>query len=176
MPELIKPTTRLHAAWLASRDDWGRGVYQDGAGLRPGDEVDDPAGFAAWVQRLRREEDPAVPPAEGWVHCSYRWIVEGGDVLGSIALRHELNDFLLEAGGHIGYGVRPAARGRGLASWALGEMLGEARRLGLPRVLIVCKEANTASARTIERHAGELEDVRDTGSGRMRRYWITLGA
>jgi hypothetical protein len=32
-----------------------------------------------------------------------------------------------------------------------------------------------ASAKTIERHDGVLEDVRDTGNGPMRRYWITIG-
>lgn len=48
-------------------------------------------------------------PATCW------WIVDEaapGEVLGSIHLRHELNDWLLAEGGHIGYGVRPSARGR----------------------------------------------------------------
>jgi len=174
MPELIQPTTRLRSAWIESLNDWGRGVYQDGAGLRPTDEVESGPGFAAWVERLRREEDPAVPTAEGWVHCTYRWIVDGDEVLGAIALRHELNDFLFNAGGHIGYGIRPAARRRGLGSWALSQMLDEARRLGLHRVLLSCKVDNVASARIIEGQGGKLEDVRDTERGTLRCYWITL--
>ncbi|GIF14923.1 GNAT family N-acetyltransferase [Actinoplanes teichomyceticus] len=174
MIKLVKPTTRLHASWLASRDDWGRGVHQDGAGLRPGDEVDSVPGFAAWVQRLHRQEDPAVPVEEGWVHCTYRWVVEDDRVLGAVALRHELNDFLLNAGGHIGYGIRPTARRRGLASWALGEMLGEARGIGLRRVLLTCNVENVASARTIEGHGGTLDDIRDTELGKLKRYWISL--
>jgi len=174
MPKLIKPTARLHAAWLRSRDDWGKGVHEHGAGLRPDDDVDSTSGFRAWLQRLHREEDPAIPAAEGWVHCTYRWIVEDDEVLGAIALRHELNDFLLDAGGHIGYGVRPAARRRGLASWALGETLREAARLGLNRVLIVCTVENTASARTIEGKGAVLEDIREGERGAWKRYWITL--
>ena len=47
MPELIAPDVRLHAAWLDARADWGPGVHEDGFGLRPSDEVDSPAGFAA---------------------------------------------------------------------------------------------------------------------------------
>ena len=172
MPELISPTTRLHTQWLAARDDWGRGVYQDGSGLRPGDKVDSPAGFAAFVGKLLRESDPAVPPVPGWVHCTYWWIVEGDEVLGAIALRHELNDFLLRAGGHIGYGVRPSARRRGLASWALARVLPYARSQGLDRVLLTCEEGNEGSRRAIERNGGVLEDIRDTESGRLRRYWI----
>ena len=31
-----------------------------------------------------------------------------------------------------------------------------------------------ASARTIERHGGVLEGIRDTGHGPVRRYWIAL--
>jgi predicted acetyltransferase len=174
VPELIAPTARLHDSWLAARDDWGRGVHQDGSGLRPGDDVDTPDGFAAFVRKLLRESDPAVPPVPGWVHCTYWWMAEGDEVLGTIALRHELNDFLLEAGGHIGYGVRPSARRRGLASWALAGVLPYAKNLGLDRVLVTCNEANEASRRTIERTGGVLEDVRDTEIGRVRRYWIAV--
>jgi predicted acetyltransferase len=73
--------------------------------------VDSAAGFAAWAGRLLREADTSVPPAEGRVHCTYWWITEGGSYLGAIALPHELNEFLLRAGGHIGYGIRPPAPG-----------------------------------------------------------------
>ncbi|MCA2212072.1 GNAT family N-acetyltransferase [Jidongwangia harbinensis] len=176
MPELITPTARLHRQWLDARDDWGRGVHQDGSGLRADDEVDSADGFAAWVDRITAESDPERPPAEGRVPCTYWWIAEGDTVLGSISLRHELNDFLLRAGGHIGYGVRPSARRRGLAGYALGVVLGHARERGLDRVLITCHETNEGSRRTIERHGGVLEDVRDTELGRTRRYWIALRA
>ena len=174
MAVLIAPTARLHDSWLRSRDDWGPGVHQDGAGLRPGDDVDSADGFAAWVRRLLSESDPAVPAQPGWVHCTYWWIVEDDEVLGAIALRHELNDFLLRAGGHIGYGIRPSARRRGLATFALGAVLPYAAELGLHRVLLTCNVANEGSRRTIEGNGGVLEDIRDTEIGRLRRYWIPL--
>ncbi|MFR9779153.1 GNAT family N-acetyltransferase [Micromonospora sp. MS34] len=174
MPELVAPTVGLHAAWLGAHAEWGPGVHEDGFGLRPTDEVGPPAGFAAWVARLTDQSDPAKPLDADRVHCTYRWIVEDDRVLGGIALRHELNDRLLHGGGHIGYGIRPSARRRGLATWALGRMLDEARALGLDRVLVVCATDNVASARTIERHGGVLEDVRDSALDPVRRYWITL--
>jgi predicted acetyltransferase len=173
MPELIAPTVRLHAAWLEAHHEWGPGLHEDGFGLHSSDEVDSPAGFAAWVARLTAQADPAKPVDPGRVHCTYRWIVGDDRVLGAIALRHELNDRLMQLG-HIGYGVRPSARQRGRATWALGQMLGEARELGLERVLIVCAAGNIASAKTIEHHGGILEDVRETEQGPMRRYWITI--
>lgn len=122
----------------------------------------------------RLHEAPATRLADGRVPCTYRWIVEDGRVLGGIALRHELDAALLHAGGHIGYGIRPSARRRGLATWALGRTLDRARALGLDRVLLVCADGNAGSARTIERSGGVLEDVRQTGSGRARRYWVEL--
>ncbi|HQR27998.1 MAG TPA: GNAT family N-acetyltransferase [Nocardioides sp.] len=174
MVELVPPSTALRDAWLESREEWGRGVHQDGSGLRENDDVDTVAGFASWVARLEREADESVPPENGKVHATYWWLVEDDTVLGAISLRHRLNDFLLDAGGHIGYGIRPSARRRGLATWALGEVLGVARSRGLSRVLLTCADTNLASARTIERHSGVLEDTRHTPLGYLRRYWIDL--
>ncbi|MGI5521284.1 GNAT family N-acetyltransferase [Micromonospora sp. CA-259024] len=174
MPELVAPTVRLHAAWLEAHDEWGPGHHEDGFGLRSTDEVRSPGGFAAWVTRLSDRSDPEKPLHAGQVRCTYRWIVEDDRVLGGIALRHELNDYLLRVTGHIGYGIRPSARRRGLATWALGRILGEARALGLDRVLLACAADNVASTKTIERHGGVLEGIRDTELGPARRYWITL--
>ena len=174
MPELIPPAVALHESWLDARDDWGRGVHQDGSGLHPEDEVDTPAGFAAWVSRLLREADPSVPAGPGRVHATYFWVVEGDAVLGSIALRHTLTDFLLRAGGHVGYGIRPSARRGGLATWALAEIRPEARALGISRLLVTCADDNAGSAGVIEKNGGVLEDVRPTELGLTRRYWIAL--
>jgi predicted acetyltransferase len=175
-PQLIAPTPRLHDSWLESRDEWGRGVHQDGAGLWVADDLDldTREGFIAWIERLRRESDTAIQPEPGKVHATYWWISQAGTYIGAITLRHGLNDFLLEAGGHIGYGIRPSARGRGHATWALRAVLPEARVLDLDRVLVTCSDDNIASARTIERNGGVLEDIRKTEVGRKRRYWITL--
>lgn len=90
-------------------------------------------------------------------------------MLGGIALRHELIDL-----GYVGYGTRPSARRRGLATWALGLMLDEARLVGLERVLVICAVDNIASAKTIQRHGGVLKGIRDTELGAARRYWIRI--
>ena len=164
MPELVEPTPRLHAAWLTAHREWGPGTHEDGFGLAPDDDVDTPDGFAAWVRRLRQ-----LPHATLW------WIVEDGVVLGGIALRHGGDDESLQATGHVGYGIRPAARGHGLAGWALREVLPIARERGLGQLLIVCAEDNAASARVIEGCGGVLVDVRDTALGRARRYQLSTG-
>jgi predicted acetyltransferase len=129
----------------------------------PTDEVNSEAGFAAWVARL----------AEDSTRCTYRWIIEGDQVLGGIALRHEFSDFVQWAG-HIGYGIRPSARGCGLATWALGRMVAEAQVLGMDRVLVVCEAGNGASAKTIERQGGILEDGCNSADSTVWRYWIRI--
>jgi predicted acetyltransferase len=174
MPLLIPPTTRLHDSWLDARDEWGRGVHQDGTGMHDDDEFETAAGFAAWVDWLCRQADPEIPLDPGRVQATYWWVVEGDTYLGAISLRHELNDFLLRAGGQIGYGIRPSARRRGLASFALREVLPEARALGLEKVLVTCADGNIGSARTIESCGGVLEDIRETELGQTRRYWIAV--
>ena len=168
MLELLAPTTRLQASWLASRDEWGRGVPQPGSGLRPNDDVETVPGFRRWVEWLGRMADPATTLPEGLVRATSWWVVEDGVYAGAIQLRHALTPYLLEAGGHIGYGIRPSARGRGLATWALGEVVRRADAMGLRRLLVTCDADNVASARPIERNGGVLEDVR-VGK---RRYWI----
>ncbi|MEU8437859.1 GNAT family N-acetyltransferase [Streptomyces sp. NPDC029216] len=174
MPELITPAPRLHSSWLAAQAEWGADAHMDGAGLGSDDDVDTPEGFAAWTERLRRQADRTASVEQGRVHATYWWITEGDTYLGAIDLRHYLNAFLLDAGGHIGYSVRPSARRRGLAGWALGRVLHEARLMGMDRVLLTCDPGNEASARTIERAGGVLEDVRETLVGPKRRYWVTL--
>jgi predicted acetyltransferase len=158
--QLIAPTAHLQERWLEAHAEWGEGLHEDGFGLTASDEVESAEGFAAWIARLRAGSD----------HGTLRWILEDGQVQGGIALRHELN----EISGHIGYGIRPSARGRGLATWALGEMLGLARDRGMDRVMLVCLAGNVGSARTIERNGGVLSEVRRTGEHTVHCYWIGL--
>ncbi|QNE22228.1 GNAT family N-acetyltransferase [Kribbella qitaiheensis] len=173
MPELIEPTVELHGSWLESSAEWG-GKYQEGTGMHEaGDDVVTVEGFSAWVERLRESSDDSRKLDRA--HATYRWIVEDGKYLGAVTLLHTLTDKLLEGGGHIGYSVRPSARGRGLATWALGRVLEVAREQGMDRVLVTCDEDNLASARTIERNGGVLEDIRETWLGPTRRYWFTFG-
>jgi predicted acetyltransferase len=171
MPELILPTTDLHAAFLDCRDEWGPGgPHEDGFGLVPEDDVDSPTGFAGWVADRVRLTHGAGAPCPDRKHSSPRWIVEDGRVLGGIVLRHKPDDRL----GQIGYGLRASARGRGVMHWALGEMLREARVvLGLDSVLIPCLAGNIASARTIESRGGVLEGIYHHDDVSVRRYRVT---
>ncbi|WP_433832270.1 GNAT family N-acetyltransferase [Actinoplanes sp. CA-015351] len=173
---LVRPDVDLRDAWLAHYSAWPAGSHLDAAGLREGDDPGSEQGFATWVAKLRACADPekALPPGQV-VRSTYSWITQGGAVLGSAELRHDIgHPLLLDAGGHIGYGVRPDYRGRGIAKWALAATLDQARSRNMDRVLLTCSPENTASAHIIEKAGGVLEDVRETVIGPKRRYWIEL--
>ncbi|MDZ5662304.1 GNAT family N-acetyltransferase [Nocardioides sp. S-58] len=174
MLELVVPSPSFRESWLESRDEWGKGVPQSNSGLTV-DTVDSVEGFRVWTERLRAEADHGVPSPTGRVHATNLWVVEDGAYAGAIQVRHYLNDALQKTAAHIGYGIRPSARGRGIATWALREALPIARELGLDRVLVTCDSANVASRRVIERNGGALEDERPTSRRSERRYSILLG-
>ncbi|MPN64964.1 hypothetical protein SDC9_212743 [bioreactor metagenome] len=93
-----------------------------------------------------------------------------------IQFRHELNDFLRNYGGHIGYSVHPDERKKGYAKRMLGECLDLCKAFGLTSVLITCLVGNEASRRTILSCGGIYEGTvycaRD--DVQLQRYWINL--
>lgn len=105
------------------------------------------------------------------------WILTGADggPLGALALRHRLNEELQRTGGHIGYGLRPEARGKKLAPCMLALGLEKAKERGIDRVLVTCDEDNPASAKTIEACGGVYENSLPEDDGNLvRRYWISV--
>ena len=113
---------------------------------------------------------------QGWVPNSFLLAEANGAIVGRVSIRHELNDALLQEGGHIGYGVRPAFRRRGYGLSILEQSLELTRGLGLQRVLITCDDDNVASIKLIESCGGILENVTATEAHpALRRYWIELG-
>jgi predicted acetyltransferase len=160
---LVAPTTRLHAAWTEAHGEWGPGSHEDGFGLLETDAVDSLSGFEAWLDRLAAESD----------QCTYRWITGGNHVLGGIALRHETHP-AVELAGHIGFGIRPSARQRGIGTWALGRMLTIARARGMENVVLMCAAHNLGSTRTIERQGGVLATRTGSGSAAVLKYHVRL--
>src|SRR5690606_29502328 len=110
----------------------------------------------------------------GWVPATTFWLLDDeGQVAGMSRLRHRLNETLLNHGGHIGYYVRPGARGRGYGTQILALTLAEGRRLGIQRFLLTVRTKNAASIRVIEANGGVMEDERIDEDGiPFRRYWI----
>lgn len=133
--------------------------------------------FAAFLAHMAGCERGIGLPA-GFVPHSTFWLVRGDEVVGVSNLRHRLNDQLLVEGGHIGYGIRPGARGHGLGREILRLTLLEAARRGIDRVLITCAKDNEASSAVIARNGGQLESEAwvESRGGVVQRWWIGAGA
>ncbi|QIW20629.1 GNAT family N-acetyltransferase [Bacillus thuringiensis] len=102
--------------------------------------------------------------------------VEKGELIGFVNIRQRLNEELLRESGHIGYSVHPNKRRQGYATKQLKLALYEAQKLGLQKVLITCDKTNIASAKTIQKVGGVLEnEVVSSHSGEIvQRYWIEI--
>ncbi|KAA0771288.1 acetyltransferase [Bacillus sp. 4048] len=101
---------------------------------------------------------------------------ENGELIGFMNIRHRLNEELLRESGHIGYSVHPNKRRQGYATKQLKLALYEAQKLGLQKVLITCDKANIASAKTIQKVGGVLEnEVVSSHTGEIvQRYWVKI--
>ena len=97
-------------------------------------------------------------------------------IVGMINIRHELNDFLFNEGGHIGYSIRPTERKKGYATLMLKLGLEKCKELNIHKVLITCDKINAASAKVIQNNNGILENeiYSDTFSEIIQRYWIEV--
>ena len=126
--------------------------------------------YEDWLQ-INRDQEAGLNLKEGRVPAILFASFADDRALGFLGLRMTLNDFYLELGGHIGYGIRPSERGKGYGKQQLSLALLEAKKLALSPVLITCDMDNAASRAVILANGGVLEDVR---AGK-ERYWIDLG-
>lgn len=96
-------------------------------------------------------------------------------LVGAVHLRYELDEDLIFTGGHLADGVRPSERGKGIATKMIALALEKYRLRDVSRILITCHLDNVASARTIQKNGGVLENevTKDDGTV-VQRYWIAL--
>ena len=95
-------------------------------------------------------------------------------MVGAVNIRHHLNEALLLNGGHIGDGVRPSERRKGIATKMIGLALEECKRLGIEKVLMVCDKENIGSAKSIMNNGGILENEIEVDGNIEQRYWIDI--
>ena len=115
-------------------------------------------------------------PVDGKVPDSVFFLldIKRNILLGAVNIRHYLNDYLLQYGGHIGDGIRPSERGKGYATEMIRLALIECKRLGIDKVLMVCDKSNIASRKTIIKNGGVLENEIVEDGEIQQRYWIDL--
>ncbi len=152
-------------------DDWGEeSIIPWAAGLH-GET------FMQWLETRKLFKQKETTP-KGKVPDTTYFLIDtndkSGKLLGAINIRFELNDFLREFGGHIGYGVVPSERKKGYASLMLNQALEICKQQNIMEVSLICDESNIGSAKTIEKRGGKLIEKAIHNGNPILKYIIYL--
>ena len=133
--------------------------------------------YEEWLQKLENEfTGKNLQPNR--VPASTYFLVRKNDnrILGIVNIRHSLNEYLKNYGGHIGYSIRYSERRKGYGKKQLLLALEKCKKLPLKKVLVTCRKDNIASSKTIESCGGTLENIvyYESEKDHYKRYWITL--
>ena len=128
-----------------------------------------------WLQELKKRSSKDTVPKGLVPSSTYLGVREKDNyIVGMIDIRHYLNEYLTQAGGHIGYGVRKTERNKGYAKQMLKLALEKCKELKIKKVLITCDEDNIASEKVILSANAKLEDIRNVDGENKKRFWIDL--
>ncbi|MGK0554839.1 GNAT family N-acetyltransferase [Macrococcus capreoli] len=132
--------------------------------------------FDEWFEKVQHSDNLERIP-HGMVPATQFLCVNAQNkIVGMVNIRHYLNDFLIQIGGHVGYSVRPDERRKGIAKWMLKESLSFLKEKDVERALITCDVDNIGSHNTILANGGRLESIvyDEYDDIDVERYWIEI--
>jgi predicted acetyltransferase len=137
--ELVKPNKTYEKSWTEAIREF-EAEKKDGFWNIP----EKPKNIDKYIQMTQDHSNGENLPRY-WVPATTYWLIDNGEFVGHVSIRHKLNDNLAKVGGHIGYAIRPSARQQGYGTKILTLALPKAKTLGLNKVLVTCNESNVAS-------------------------------
>lgn len=111
-----------------------------------------------------------LPP--GYVPSSTLWLIDSGKLVGVTNIRHYLNPEIEHCGGHIGLGIRPSYRCKGLGQILMKLSIEKLTRMGEGPIHIHCYKENIASAKTIVSNGGVLKSELAMENKIVQRYVV----
>ena len=164
--------------------DYAEGIFRyRGAFIAAGDPMDGTGSLyrmpdpETWLEQVADLSRPETTP-ENWVTTSQYICVRPYDnrLVGMILLRHSLNEYLEQFGGHIEFSVLPEERGKGYATWMLKNVLRYAKDCSINRVILAAEPRNAAGKRVIEKNGGIFMDqvVDPEYETALERYYIDI--
>lgn len=130
--------------------------------------------YETWLEDTYKIENKETCPPDLVPAHTYFLVNSIGKILGAINIRHYLNDYLFNFGGHIGYGIRPSERNKGYATQMLSLALPFVKDLGISKVLITCNKSNFGSTKAILNNGGLIENEVLEDGETIQRYWISI--
>lgn len=114
--------------------------------------------YKAWLSKCEQMSHGEV--AETWqVPQTNYWLMVDGVPVGIGKLRDRLTEHLREVGGHGGYAIVPAQRGKGYGTMLLKLLIDEARRKGIDQLLLTVQNHNVPSIKVALHNGGVIERV-----------------
>lgn len=168
----VKPTLEWEQAALNYKQEH---ILHNEAEIH-GSALLDSMPYRQWL-KLVEDNSNETTVHDNWVVASTFFVVRKCDnkIIGMVDIRHYLNDFLANYGGHIGYGVRPTERKKGYATQILNFALKYAKSVGLTKVMLACYKDNIASRKTILKCNGKFEhEFIYTDGKSVQVFWISL--
>ena len=146
------------------------GSSMDGSGTLKKDDFD------TWLKKCNDWRVGKNLP-DGFVPSTQYILVGKQDnkLIGMLQIRHELNDFLFNFGGHIGDCIAITERKKGYGKIILALGIEKCKEMGMNKILITCLDTNIASKKCIIANGGVYEDTRTLQEGvNLERYWINI--
>ena len=142
------------------------------------DKIYEGYSFEEVLDRCLKMEDEEYAKKDGKCPGKTFLLIRENDnrIVGTINVRWDLNEKMLQFGGHIGYGIRPTERRKGYNKINLYLGIIEAKKVGLDRVMLDCDADNIGSDKTLQALGGTLERTEvDPSNGVLTKvYWFNV--
>ena len=175
MLKLIKPNKKYFSQYKDMMDEWN----MEGSRIAPW-----PLHLKYHTEELFEEMLNRVQEVEEgnnlgeFASSTTYWLYDDGNnkLIGASNLRHYLTEEGLKLWGHIGYGIRPTERKKGLATKLLKLTMQEAKKMNIDKVLLGAYVGNIGSWKVIEKCGGQFEKIiiEDETGLSVKRYWINI--
>lgn len=104
--------------------------------------------FQQFAIPQRLDASKGINLQQGYVPDTYYFLWKEQEIIGLFKIRHELNDFLRNGPGHIGFGILPNYRNKGYASKGLALAIETCKQIVLndtSEIYLSCLKNNPAS-------------------------------
>lgn len=129
--------------------------------------------YETWLKK-EKQNHLGIHLDSGFVPATTYFCLADNELVGMLNIRHCLNEFLRQQGGHIGYSVAPSKRNQGYATKMLQQAIMLCKDWDIYPILITCHKENIASRKTIEKCGGILENeyFNEETKETYLRFWI----